>query len=62
MKSRSHMKRQKASIFMAKCVNISVLTIRNIAKLDFIAIINGNLGVLHIAYIIWNIVYLGKFL
>ena len=52
MKSRSHMKRQKASIFVAKCLNISELTIRNIAKLDFIAIINGNLGVLHIAYII----------
>ena len=38
------------------------LKLKNIIKLKIINIIQGNIDVLHIAYLIWNIAYLIKFL
>ena len=56
------MKTQKSVIFFKKNLKINMLKTRNILKLEIIAIIQGNVEVLGISYIILKIVYLKKFL
>ena len=46
------MKMQKSVIFAKKSWKINILKIKNIAKLEIIATIQGNIEVLHIAYVI----------
>ena len=42
--------------------NINIWKIENIVKLEIFVFIQENIEVLHIAYVIQNIVYLKKFL
>ena len=49
--------KKKIVIFVKKDLNIKMLKINNIVKLGAIIIIQGNREVLHIAYVIWNILY-----
>ena len=60
--SRNQMKTQKSVIFFKKNLKINMLKTKNILKLEIIAIIQGNVEVLGISYIILKIVYLKKFL
>ena len=55
------MKMQKSVIFVKKRLKINMLKIKNIVKLEIIVIIQANIEVLHIAYVIYNIVHLNKF-
>ena len=52
----------KISYICKKKLKINIWKIKNIAKLVIIAIIQENIEVLHIAYVIQNIVFLKKFL
>ena len=56
----NHMKMQKSLIFAKKILKINMLKIKNIVKLQLV--INGNIEMPRIAYVILNIVYLQKFL
>ena len=56
------MKTQKSVIFFKKNLKINMLKTKNILKLEIIAIIQENVEVLGISYIILKIVYLKKFL
>ena len=60
MSSRNHIKTQKSVIFVKKHLKIEMLKIKYIAKLGTIAIIQENIEVLHIFYVIQSIVYLKK--
>ena len=51
---------QKSLIFAKKILKINMLKIKNIVKLQLV--INGNIEMPRIAYVILNIVYLQKFL
>ena len=53
------MKMQKSVTFVK---NINIWKIENIVKLEIFVFIQENMEVLHIAYVIQNIVYLKKFL
>ena len=50
--SRNHMKIQKSFTFVKKKFKINIRKIKNIIKLEIIIIIQGNIGVLCIAYLI----------
>ena len=50
------MKLQKSAIFVKKSLKVNVLKIKNTAKLGTIVIIQVNLELLHIAYVIQSIV------
>ena len=50
--SRNHMKMQNSVIFLKKNLNINMLKITNIANLEIIVILQRNIKVLHIAYVI----------
>ena len=52
------MKMQKYVIFVKKKLKINISNIKNIVKLKIIVIIQGNIEVPHIAYVIENILYL----
>ena len=52
---------QESVIFVKKTLKIIIWKTKNILTLDVIIIIQGNIEVLHIAYVISNIVYLKKF-
>ena len=54
------MKMQKSVIFVTKDFKINIWKIRNIVKLEIIAITQGNIEVLCIGYVILNIEYLTK--
>ena len=54
------MKMEKSVIFVTKDFKINIWKIRNIVKLEIIAITQGNIEVLCIAYVILNIEYLAK--
>ena len=54
------MKKQRCAIFEDKSLKINVLTIKIIVKLEITVIMQLNIEVPHIAYVIWNIVYLKK--
>ena len=57
------MKMQKSVIFVRRNLKKNMRKIKNIASLDIIVIIQGNIEVLRIAYVIQNnIVNLKKFL
>ena len=60
--NRNRMKRQKSVTFPKKSSNISILILKIIVKLNTIVIILVNSETLHIAHLIWNIVYLKKLL
>ena len=60
--NRNRMKTQKSVTFPKKSSNISILIIKIIVKLNTIVIILVNSETLHIAHLIWNIVYLNKLL
>ena len=60
--NRNRMKKQKSVTFPKKSSNISILIIKIIVKLNTIVIILVNSETLHIAHLIWNIVYLNKLL
>ena len=51
---------QKSVIFIKKKLKINIWKIKNIVKIRIIVIIQTNIEVLHIAYVIKNIVYLKK--
>ena len=42
-------------------IKINIWKIKNMVKLEIIFIIQGNIEMLHIAYVIWNILCLKKF-
>ena len=50
--SRNHMKKQKSVTFVKKNLKINIFEIKNIVKLEIIVIIQGNIEVLRIAYVI----------
>ena len=52
MSSRNHMKIFKSAIFIKKSLKIDTLKIKNIVKLGSIVIIQVNIEVLHMAYVI----------
>ena len=52
MNSRNHMKMQYFVMFVKKHLKINMLKLKNIVKLEIIVIIQGNKGVLHIAYVV----------
>ena len=52
MSSRNYIKMQKSVMFAKKNLKTNLGKIKNIVKLEIIAIIQGNIEVLHIAYII----------
>ena len=52
---------QKSIMFVKKSLIINIWHIKNIVKLEMIAIIQGNIEVLCIAYVIWNIAYLKNY-
>ena len=56
------MKMSKSVIFVKKNLKINISKIKNIAKLEIIDIIQENIGMLRMVYVIQNIVYLKKFL
>ena len=56
--SRNPMKMQKSVIFVRKNLKINRWKLKNITKLMIIVIIQGNIEVVRIAYVIENIVYL----
>ena len=56
------METQKSVIFVSKKLKIKMRKIKNIVKLDILAIIPENIAAPWIAYLIQNIVYLKKFL
>ena len=56
------MKTQKSVIFVTKNLKINTWKIKNIVKLEIRVIIQGDIEVLCIAYVIWNIVYLENIL
>ena len=56
------MKIQKPVIFLKKNLKINISKIKNILNLEIIVIIQENIKVLRIAYVIYNIVYLKEFL
>ena len=60
--SRNHMKIQKPVLFVKKNLKINIWEIKNIVKLGIIVIMQGNIKVQWIAYIISNIVYLKNLL
>ena len=49
--SRNHTKRQKSAAFGEKSLNINMLMIKNILKLEIIVIIRVNKEMLHITYV-----------
>ena len=51
---------QRSVIFARKNLKINIWKIKNIVKLEIIVIIQENIEVLHMAYVIWKIVYLKK--
>ena len=55
MNSRNHMAMQKCVIFVKKILKISMLKIKNIVKLGTIVIIQGNIDVLHVAYLKYSV-------
>ena len=50
------------TIFVKKSLKINILKIKNFVMLEIIVIIQVNIGVLHIADLFQNIVYLKQFL
>ena len=54
------MKRQKSPMLVEKSLKINMLRIKNIVKLKNIVIIQVNIEVLFIVYVIQNVVYLKK--
>ena len=52
MNSWNHLKIQKFVIFIRENFQINMLKVKNIAKLEIIVIIQENIEVLHIAYVI----------
>ena len=58
----NHTKMEKSVIFVKKKLKTNMCKIKNIIKLEVIVIIQGNIEMLHIAYIIQNIVHLKKFI
>ena len=50
--NRNHMKMQKSIIFVKKDLKIKMLKIKNNVKLGTIVIMQVNIDVLHIAYVI----------
>ena len=54
------MKIQKSAIFEEKSLKINLVRINNIIKIKVIVILQVNIEVLHLAYVIQNIVYLKK--
>ena len=59
MNNRNYMKMQKTVIF-EKNMKIKKLKIRNVIKLGTIVIIQVNIKVHHIVYVVLNTVYLNK--
>ena len=55
--SRNHMKMQNSVIFLKKNLNINMRKITNIVNLEIIVILQRNIKVLHIAYVIQNIIF-----
>ena len=53
---------QKSIIFLKKNSKVNICKIKNILKLEIIVIIHDNIEVLNSAYLIYNIVYVNKFL
>ena len=51
MNSRTPIKIQKSAIFVKKNLMIEMWNIKNIIKLDIIALTQGNIEVLHIVYL-----------
>ena len=62
MKSRNHIKAKKSATFVKKDLKMNRLHIKNIGKLGTIVIIQENIEVLCIVYLMQSIVYLKKFL
>ena len=62
MNSRNNIKMQKYAIFLKKNLKLNMLMIKNSIKLRTILIIQGNIKLLHIAYVIQSIMYQKKFL
>ena len=60
MKNKNHIKTQKSAIFVNKNLEINMPQIKKYKVRD--DVIEGNIEVLHIAYVIQSIVYLRKFL
>ena len=57
------MKMQKSVLFVKKNLKINIWEIKKYSKIrDGCHHINEYRGVLHISYVIWNIVYLKQFL
>ena len=56
------MKMNEFVIFANKNLKINMLKIKNIAKIENILIIHGNIEVLKIAHVIQSLVYLKKFI
>ena len=56
------MEMEKSVAHVKKKLKINMWKIKNIAKLEITAIIQGNIQVLWIAYVIQNIAYLKEFL
>ena len=52
----------KLCLFAEKSLKINMVMMRNIAKLEIIGIIQISLKVLHIVYVLYDIVYLNKLL
>ena len=52
MNSRDHIKTQKSAEFFEKFMKINILDINNIVKLGSIAVMQQNIEVLHIVYVI----------
>ena len=50
--SRNRIKIKKSATFVNKNLRINIWKIKNIVKLEIIVIIQGNIEVLHIAYVI----------
>ena len=58
----NNMEMQKSVIFVNKNLKANMWKIKNIGKVEIIAIIQVNIGGLHIAYVISNAIYLKELL
>ena len=56
------MKMQKCAILIKNNLNINILKIKKYCKVRTVVTIQGDIEVLHIAYLIKNILYLKKLL
>ena len=52
MNSKNHLKRKKPLLFVGENLKIDMLTIKNAVKLVIFAMIQLNIEVMHIAYVI----------